>query len=92
MRFKRKSSNILQSDVEAGVALLDAESNTYFLLNNSGAVIWAELQDARSLDEICEAVAKEFDVSSDDCKRDIEQMLDSMVLKGLVVADDETPA
>lgn len=92
MRFKRQSSNVLQSDVEAGLALLDSESNTYFLLNRTGSVVWTELESAKSLDQLCDAVSEQFSISSADCRHDVEQLIDSMILKGLVVADDETPA
>lgn len=90
MRFKRQSSNVLQSDVESGIALLDSGSNTYFLLNRTGAVIWAELEVAKSLEELCESVSKQFSVGSADCEQDVKQLIDTMVRKGLVVADDET--
>lgn len=89
MKYQRKSVDILQSEVEAGVALLDSSSNTYFVLNQTGASVWSELTTSKTLDELCEAVSRQFDVSSATCRNDVEGLLNAMASKGLIVSTDE---
>ena len=91
MKYQRKSDDILQSEVESGLALLDPSSNTYFMLNRTGACVWDELTDLKSLDELCEAVSMEFNVSASACRADVEGMINAMATKGLIVLSDEAP-
>ncbi|MEL6756018.1 MAG: PqqD family protein [Pseudomonadota bacterium] len=89
MKFQRSSASILQTEVDSGLALLDPETHTYFLLNKTGAVIWDKLQGEVSLDEICTEVASQFEVSEEGCKNDVRALLDTMAEKGFLEAHDE---
>jgi len=89
MKFRRPLDSVLQTEVDSGLALLDPNTNTYFLLNKTGAVVWAKLEEPVSLEEICTEVARRFSVTEDRCKEDIIALLDTMTQKGFVVSLDE---
>lgn len=89
MKFRRASSGILQAEVDAGLALLDPASNKYFLLNKSGAVLWAELENEKTIDDLCAAVSDLFNVSRETCRGDVEDTVQTLAGKGLIVASGE---
>lgn len=86
----RRSEDVLQSEVEAGLALLDPKSNTYFLLNRTGSLVWAELEEPKSLDQLCDAISESFDVSVSQCKSDVESLLSALTEKGLVLSSRDS--
>ena len=89
MKFRRLVDQVLQTEVDGGLALLDPNTNTYFLLNQTGALVWRALEEEASIDEICAAVAGRFDVTKDHCRDDVTDLLNSMALKGLIVPSHE---
>lgn len=92
MKYQQTRNEVLQTEVEAGLALLDASSNTYFLLNATGSVIWNELSEKKSVDELCSAIASRFEVSVANCRNDVENVLSALTNKGLVViSGNENP-
>ena len=92
MKFRRPLDSVLQTEVDSGLALLDPNTNTYFLLNKTGAVVWAKLEETVSLEEICAEVARRFNVTEERCKGDIIALLGTMTQKGFVVSVDEGSA
>lgn len=78
------SQNCVACDVEQGIAILDLNSNTYFSLDPVGASVWRLIEAPASLDRLAEGVAAEYDVSPDDCRADIADLLNDMLKHGLV--------
>lgn len=70
--------------VEDGIAILDLRSNTYFSLDPIGAAIWDRMNAPASLDELTTAIAVEYDVAPEECRRDIADLLDDMLGHGLI--------
>ena len=70
--------------VEDGIAILDLRSNTYFSLDPIGAAIWDRMAAPASLDELTSAVSAEYEVASEECRRDIADLLDDMLRHGLI--------
>ena len=63
MRYRRPTDSVLHTEVDSGLALLDPATNTYFLLNKTGAMVWEKLEEEVSLEEICHEIASRFEVS-----------------------------
>ena len=98
----RCSATVMACAFGEGIALLDANSNTYFSLDPVGAVVWnAMSRDGGSasgvdpsqtdpssvaLDELCDAVAAEFDVAPETCRPDIVALLGELRTHGLCEA------
>lgn len=91
MKFIRSQEGVLDVEVDSGLALLDVKSNTYFLLNQTGAVLWAELAHEKSLDELCRIIEYKFDVSAERCEADVQEIVEVLVQKGWVGSSHENP-
>lgn len=70
--------------VEEGIAILDLRSNTYFSLDLVGAAIWGRMATPASLDDLTAAVSAEYDVSPQDCRDDIADLLNDMQAHDLI--------
>ncbi len=70
------------SDDEA--AVLNLDSREFFTLNATGKVVLSALEEGADLQEIVERVAREFEVTVDDCRGDVDQFIDALEGAGIV--------
>ena len=73
--------------------LLHTKSRDYFGLTGVAGRIWELIQQRSSVSEIVAALLSEYDVTPDDCERDVERLLSQLTSAGLItiVAADDTP-
>lgn len=90
MKYVRVSAKVFQTEVDSGLALLNSETNTYFLLNGTGSIIWNELGGPKSVNDLCEVIAKHSDISALDCKDDVQALIDALTAKGLIKLSDDS--
>lgn len=82
-----RNPDVVIGDVGDGESvLLDVESGRYFGLNRTAAAIWELLDEAKTLDELVAALCATHDVSPEDCRRDVEELLALLRERGIVVA------
>lgn len=85
-RIYAQSADVIAKDVDGETVLLDLESSTYFGLNPVGSLVWSLLAEAeRSLDEIAQAVAEEYDVDPATAAEDITALASDLKAHGLIV-------
>jgi hypothetical protein len=72
------------SDLGGEIALLNMRSGEYFGLNEVGAFIWSLIQEPRTVEEICSAVEREFDVTHDRCAHDLGVLIGELEANRLV--------
>ena len=56
------------------------------MLNDTGALIFSELKDGKTVDETAEVLCREYDVTSDKAKADIEKTIASLKEAGVINA------
>ena len=66
------------------VVILNLSTGTYFGLNEVGTTIWETLAQPRTIPELRDAVAGEFDVSTEVAERDVRALVDGLIDAGLV--------
>jgi hypothetical protein len=62
-----------------------ADMQRIFTLNEVGAYIWSSLDGEKSLGHICEGLQSEFDVGSDQAKRDMVDFVSELLEADLIV-------
>lgn len=80
----RRTGEVLVSEVDGEVVMLDRESDVYYGLNEVGAHIWEQLEEPRSVDELEESTAEAFDVSRVRCREDIQEFLTDLLESDLI--------
>lgn len=85
-------TSVLSHEIGAGVVsrlvgdemvLVHLDSETYFGLNRTGSVVWAELEKRTPVAEIVTAIVDRFDVSAESAAADIRTLLEELERFGL---------
>jgi len=78
------SPNAVTRQVGDETVILHLGSGTYFGLDAVGARIWQLMGEGKSLDEICDVVLDEYEVSREDLERDITSLIKDLLAQDLV--------
>lgn len=78
--------------VDGETVVLHFDKGLYFGLNEVGTLVWNQVQQPRKVQEIRDAILHEYDVSNEQCERDLFILLEELSEKGLVEVRDATPA
>jgi len=78
------SKDQVSCDLAGEAAILNTASGVYYGLDPIGARIWALLQQPRSVHEIRDVVASEYDVELEHCARDLLVLLEKLLAAGLI--------
>lgn len=76
-------------ELEGEAAILDLKSGTYFGLNPVAAIVWGLIAEPRRVDEIRSALLDRFDVATEQCDRELIDLLSALRTQGLIQVDDE---
>ncbi|HKP16491.1 MAG TPA: PqqD family peptide modification chaperone [Gemmatimonadaceae bacterium] len=97
MRFNRDSC-VVVSDEQVSTSLgdetviLGMEDGVYYGLDAVGARIWALLATPRRVSELVSTILGEFDVTPEQCERDVLALLDDLFDRRLVSEVDGSDA
>jgi hypothetical protein len=72
------------AQVDGESVILDLDDGIYYGLNSSGSRIWKELQEQKTIEELVEKIAKEYDVDRPECKKDILTLIQKLNENNLV--------
>jgi len=78
------SPNAVARQVGDETVILHLVSGTYFGLDAVGARIWQLLGEGKSLNEICDVVLVEYEVSREDLEHDITGLIKDLLAQDLV--------
>jgi Coenzyme PQQ synthesis protein D (PqqD) len=74
----------LSCQVDADTVVLHFDKGLYFGLNEVGTLIWSQIQQPRRVQEIRDAILREYEVSCEECEQDLFRLLEELSEKGLV--------
>lgn len=75
-------------NVEDEMVLLGMEDGIYYGLNPVGAFIWEQIKEPKTIDQVRDAILDEYDVETEECERDLYDLLKELTEKGLVIVKD----
>jgi len=78
------SPNAVAKQLGDEVVILHLGSGTYFGLDAVGARMWQLLGEGKSLNEICDVVLVEYEVSREDLEHDITGLIKDLLAQDLV--------
>jgi hypothetical protein len=79
---RRIEGELIIVPIRSGVGDL----NSLYTLNPVGSLLWDFMSEGHTVAEMVERVCEEFDVTSGQAQKDIEEFLDSLVEEKLVLA------
>ncbi len=84
MKYKL-SSQQLSSSLSDEIVILNHAKGFYYGLDNVGALVWDYLgKTAASVDEIVAQVKENYDVGTDTCQSDVQELLNDLLKEKLV--------
>jgi hypothetical protein len=78
--------------LDAETVVLHYDKGLYFGLNEVGTLVWNQVQQPRTVQEIHDAILREYEVSGEQCERDLIALLGQLSEKGLVEVRNATTA
>ena len=84
MTYKRDPGLPFQK-LEEETIVVDPRTREVHLLNDTAARVWELLASSSTLDELTEALAKEYDATPEAVRAGVEELLDGFRNKGLLV-------
>ncbi len=76
--------DVSSAEVDGELLMMRLESDAYFGLDDIGARIWALLAQPVSIGALVAALVREYDVTPEQCQRDVLRFLADLADKGLV--------
>lgn len=83
-------SEHLCCDLNGETVILSLENGKYYGINSVGSRIWQLLENFTTLRQIEEMILKEYTVSSEVCRQQVEAFLELMLAEGLVETSYES--
>lgn len=79
----RQHPDQIAAEADGEVLMMHVESGNYFGLNEVASYVWNQLENPRTIAEVCAMVLSEFDVDEERCQTDALDFLRGMVDDGL---------
>ena len=84
IKYKRKYDTITGS-IQDELVMMDIKKGKYFTLNPVATRIWVLLDKPLDIDEICNQLLIEYEVDTDQCRQEVEELLSEMVKLELIL-------
>ena len=82
----QQEPNAEAAPLENGLMVLEPTSNKFCALNSTSTMIWSQLEEPASPEQLAEFVSKSFQgVSASDALPDVQAILEEMTSLGIVV-------
>jgi Coenzyme PQQ synthesis protein D (PqqD) len=86
-RFRR-NPEIVYSTIDGEVVMMSVAQGEYFGLNAMGSQIWNQLEEPRTIQDLCEALRERFEVSEEQCLEEVTHFLSQLAECGLTTVSE----
>jgi len=83
----RKQGDWLSAKVGDELVMMSAEKGQYIGLNEVGARIWELIDTLQGVDAVCAELLKEYEVSPEACRTEVQSFLNELVKHGAIALD-----
>lgn len=80
----RRTTDLMEAELGDELVGLDVEAGTCFGFNDVATSIWRRLESPKSFEALRDELLKDYAVETAECERDLRELLDDLVSKGLV--------
>ncbi len=79
-----RSTQLLEANLGDELVALDAEGGNCFGFNSVATFVWRELETPKTLAELRDKLLAEYDVGTNQCSEELQELLDGLIAKRLV--------
>lgn len=87
IKYSRNTKTI-SGKLHDELVMMDPDRGKYFALNPVATRIWDILDQPREIRQICSVLITEYEVSEDQCIREVSEYIDEMIRLGLVLSQE----
>lgn len=86
----KADSNVLSSKIDDEVVLMSIDSGFYYTLDSVGTAVWYLLsKQPQTIEELISQLMEEYEVDKETCMKDVQEFLEEMASKKLIVPVEE---
>ena len=79
-----RDPDLIAAEMDGDLVMMSIERGEYFGIGGVGILAWELLREPTTVDRICAAVCKEFDVDAATCREDLLGFANELLALGLV--------
>ena len=80
----RRAVELMEADIGSELVALDPDQGNCFGFNEAATSVWRSLHEPRNFDQLRDALLADYEVDADQCSRDLKELLEDLIRKGLV--------
>ena len=80
-----RNSDLIHADIDNETMLMSLSNGEYYGMNSVGSVIWGLLENSISARQLVEKLSSEYEISEEQCEKDITPFLSTLQEKGIIV-------
>lgn len=77
----------MEADLGDELVALDPNAGKCFGFNSVATSVWRELKSPKSVEQLRDCLLDEYEVDAERCSLELNELLDELAAKGLVVID-----
>ena len=89
-RFLLREDEVASKVIDGEAIIINLANGIYYSMDKAGALIWEMIQTKHSLEETLTAVTTCYEVSQEDARRDLEQLVEELLKENLVSLSDNS--
>lgn len=79
-----RTNKALASTIKDELVMFDVDAGQYYGLNSVATAVWNHLETEKTVDELCQVLTQEFDISVKECLKEMLGFLPELEEKGLI--------
>ena len=79
-----RDNEIIFSDMDGETVMMSVERGEYYGINPIGSRIWGLLESPKKVSELGDVLQPDYDVTPEQCARDVLLFLNQMLEKGII--------
>ena len=80
--------NVMFRELDGESVILDLDSESYFGLDEIGTRMWLAITAATSIQDAFDTLSAEYEVAPDTLRGDLNELLDTLIDRGLIEVPD----
>ena len=81
----RRAAQLMEAELGDELVALHPDAGRCFGFNNVATSVWKQLQAPKTFSQLRESLLREYDVEPGTCSEQLQELLDDLSAKGLVV-------
>jgi hypothetical protein len=86
------SDEVAAKVIDGEAIIINLTTGVYYSMDSVGGKVWSMVEAHHDISTIAETLAAQFDVASDHCRHDVEELVEQLLNERLIVETNEVPS